>query len=115
MFFTDRHDKYVEQQRYEAMVALLDSCMEQEREDLLQIVNRHESFDIRKQAGMDAYEACMEEYRECTRRHSAIRDSITATYDENDPLREQLWQMWAHRETDLNNELIPRITNKFRY
>ena len=115
MFFADRHDKYIEQQRYEAMVALLDSCTEQEREDLLQIVNRHESFEIRKQAGLDAYEACMEAYSECTRRHSEIRDSITATYDENDPLREQLWQMWVHREVDLNNELIPRINHKCQW
>ena len=114
LFYLSWHERHEEQQRYEAMQTLIEGYLAQERKQLLQIVNRYDAFDMLNTADMVAYSACFQEYCDCQKRYATIRDSLTAAYDENDPLREQFWQMWVHRETELHNELLPQITGKLK-
>ena len=97
------HERYAEQQRYEAMLAQLDACLANERADLLTIVNRCDSFDKK---------SCYADYYATMHRHWAVRDSLTNLYDTTDPLREQFWQIWVNRETTMNNELLPILQSK---
>ncbi|MBQ7648371.1 MAG: protein kinase [Paludibacteraceae bacterium] len=99
------HERYAEQQRYEAMLAQLDACLANERADLLMIVNRCDSFDKK---------SCYADYYATMHRHWAVRDSLTNLYDTTDPLREQFWQIWVNRETTMNNELLPILLSKLR-
>lgn len=59
-----------------------------------------------------AYSAGFEDYSNCQKYFNTLRDSLTASFDENDPLREQFWQIWVRRETELHNELLPIMTGK---
>lgn len=99
------HERYAEQQRYEAMLAQLDACLANERADLLMIVNRCDSVDKK---------SCYADYYATMHRHWAVRDSLTNLYDTTDPLREQFWQIWVNRETTMNNELLPILLSKLR-
>lgn len=108
------HERYVGQQRYEAMLAQLDACLANERADLLTIVSRCDSFDRTNLHEMHTYQACYADYTATLRRHWAVRDSLTNLYDTTDPLREQFWQLWLNRETTMNNELLPILQSKLR-
>ena len=57
----------------------------------------------------------MEEYCNYLLSQGLIRDSLMNDYSENDPLREQFWQYWVHKEATLNNELLPIFTAKMHY
>lgn len=114
LFIVTRHEQRAEQQRYEEMSALIDAYLEQEREELLPIINRHESFDRESVGDMIKYQTCFGEVADSQRRYGAIRDSITASFGENDPLGEQFWQIWVHRETEMYNELLPLLTSKLQ-
>ena len=35
-------------------------------------------------------------------------------YPENDPLREQLWQLWVRREGEMNTELLSLLSAKLK-
>lgn len=108
------HERYAEQQRYEAMLAQLDACLANERTDLLMIVNRYDSFDRKSQHEIQAYQSCCDDYHATMHRHWAVRDSLTNLYDTTDPLREQFWQIWLNRETTMKNELWPILVSKLR-
>jgi len=112
MFFADRHEKVLEQQRYEAMQVLVDDYMRQEREELLPIVTRCKTYDVYEQNDIVSYQACMEEYGARQRRYAAIRDSLTNTYDEHDPQREMFWQLWVRKEAELQSELLQLLSEK---
>ncbi len=53
------HERYAEQQRYEAMLAQLDACLANERADLLMIVNRCDSFDRTNLHEMQTYQSLL--------------------------------------------------------
>ena len=114
LFYRSWHERYAEQQRYEAMVAQLDTCLANERADLMTIINRRESYDRQNAEEMLAFRACFSDYNEVMHRHWALRDSLTNLYDATDPLREQFWQIWVNRETKMNNELMPILQSKLR-
>ena len=109
------HERYAEQQRYEAMLAQLDACLANERADLLMIVNRRDSFDRTNLHEMQTYQSCCDDYYATMHRHWAVRDSLTNLYDTTDPLREQFRQIWLNRETTMNNELLLILQSKLRW
>ena len=108
------HERYAEQQRYEAMLAQLDACLANERADLLMIVNRCDSFDRKNLHEIQAYQSCCDDYYATMHRHWAVRDSLINLYDTTDPLREQFRQIWLNREITMGNELLPILQSKVR-
>lgn len=88
-FYLSWHERHKEQRRYHAMVALVETYIEQEREELS---NAQEEIDY---------------YVGVRNRYWQIRDSLMDTYPATDPLREQLFQLWTHRECDLDAEQFP--------
>lgn len=56
----------------------------------------------------------MNEYTAIRRRQWQIRDSLIATYDENAPLRGQLFSVWTQKEVDLENQLLPQLYGKYK-
>lgn len=115
LFYLAWHERHAEQQRYEAMTAQVDAFITQEREQMLALIARPDTYDSRIAADMLAYNAFMDEYS-AIRQHSwQLRDSLIATYPDSDPLREQLFNLWTHREVDLDSELLPRLTGKLRH
>ena len=111
-FYLSWHERYAEQQRYEKMVALVDSYMVSERERIIELANRPVSFDSRSTADMIAYAAYLDEYTQMRQQQWEIRDSLIATYPENDMLREQLFPRWTNKELDLDKEFYPLILGK---
>lgn len=114
LFVVTKMEQRAEQQRYEKMLTLIDSYIEQEREEMLTIVNRRETYDQKNLTDMAEYTACFKDITDCQHRYALLRDSLTATYAENDPLREQFWQIWVKRESDMNNEFLPLLSSKLQ-
>ena len=113
-FYLSWHERHAEQLRYEAMMETIDRYLAQEREELMPIINRRETYNRTDVEEMKTYSMAFQDFSDCHMRYAALCDSLVATYDENDPLREQCWQMWTHKETLLYNELIPLLSNKLR-
>jgi len=114
LFYLSWYERQKEQQRYEAMTELVDSCIAKERAHLLEIINSHESFSYNNKADRQAHLACHKEYNNYLHSQWIIRDSLMNLYPENDPLREQFWQLWVHREAEMNNELLPLLSAKLK-
>ena len=115
LFGQARYAKITEQRRYEAMQAQVDSLIAVERAELTEIVNRYEVFHMKNADEHLLYNECVAQYSGHMDRYDHVRDSITASYDENDPLREQFWQMYVRKQTELHNELFPILTSKKKY
>lgn len=114
LFYFSLSNNNSEQQRYENMVAVVDEHIASEREQLVELVNRPCSFDRKIAADMDAYGAYINEYTALRYHRWTIRDSLVETYPENDPLREQCFQYWTHKEVELDKEFYPQITGKIK-
>ena len=109
VFLLARHERNAEQQRYEAMVAQVEMYISMEREEMLEIINRpvsSRSWDgkmLTQRIG---------EYTAVRPKYWHIRDSIMATYQETDPLREQIFSLWLHEESDMDAELYPLLCSQ---
>lgn len=114
LFYFSWHERHAEQQRYDAMIAQVEMYASQEKEQLSELTNRPVSFSAMSATDMKAYLDYADEYNAIRKHYWQIRDSIMATYDENDPLREQLFQLWLHKESSLDTELYPQITAKLK-
>ena len=114
LFYLSWHERQIEQRRFETMSEEIDMYIAQERAQLEEIVNRRDSYSTSNIEEMLAYQRDMSDYSSVTQLFDAKRDSITKLYDIDDPLREQFWQMWLHREVDMNNELLPIISAKLK-
>lgn len=112
-FYISWRERQIEQQRYEAMSAQIESYMAQEYAALMEIVNRRDSYDRTKPEDIVAYQTCFADYSAYVQSRGIIRDSLFNLYDELDPMRERFWQMWNRREAEINNELLPILTAKF--
>lgn len=112
LFYLSYHERQLEQQRFEAMTALVDSYIAKERAHLLEIINRNDSFDTNNRADIQAFGACLEEYSNYEQSQWSVRDSLMNLYPENDPLREMFWQLWVRREAEMNTELLPLLYSK---
>lgn len=115
LFYFSLNTRNNEQQRYKEMIAVVDEHIAYEREQLTELANRPCSFDRKIAADMDAYLAYINEYTDLRNRQWAVRDSLMKTYQENDPLREQLFQYWTRKELDLDNEIYPQLIGKLKY
>jgi hypothetical protein len=114
LFYLSYHERPKEQKRFETMTEQVDSYIAKERAHLLEMINFHDSFDANNQADMQAYIACHEEYSNYVQSQWIIRDSLMNLYPENDPLREQFWQLWVRREAEMNTELIRILSSKLK-
>lgn len=114
LFYMAWHERHAEQQRYDAMIAQIDVYIAQERSEYLQLVGRPVTFDRTVPADVIAFGAYISEMTDMRQRYWAVRDSLVATYGENDPLREQLFLIWGHKETEIDNELYPQLTGKLK-
>lgn len=114
-FYLSWHERHAEKQRYYVMKTQVDTFTSQEKEALTELVARPVSFNPQSVADINAYNAYASEYNAIRQHHWAIRDSIMATYDENDPLREQFFLLWTRKEAELDKELYPYITSKLKF
>lgn len=114
LFYLSWHQRHVEQQRYEAMLAQVDSYMALEREQLLSIINRADTYNVKNIDESLAYSACWKDISNMRAQQWTIRDSLAALYPENDPLREQFIQLWNRTEEDMSKELFQILANKAR-
>lgn len=115
LFYFSVSKRNDEAQRYERMIAVVDEHIASEREQLTELANRPCSFDSKNATDMKAYFAYINEYSTLRNRQWAVRDSLMKTYQENDPLREQLFQYWTRKELDLDNEIYPQLIGKLKY
>lgn len=114
LFYQSWHERHHEQQRYEALLTLIDTHMAQEREQMMALVNRPVSFDSSNADDVTAYRAYLDKYVAIREAKWLIRDSIMGAYDENDPLREQVFQIWTRKELETVNELYPQMIDKLK-
>ena len=114
LFYLSWHERQLEQQRFEAMTAQVDAHIAKERAYLLEMINSCDSFDANNPVDMQAYIACHEEYSNYVQSQWLIRDSLMNLYPENDPMREQFWQLWVRREAEMNTELLPILSSKLQ-
>ena len=114
LFYLSWHERHAGQQRYDTMTEQVNRYMDAEREQLLVIINREETYNLRNTDEYSAYHTCWKDINALRAQQWAIRDSIAALYPENAPLREQFIQLWNRREEELNAELYPLLTTKAR-
>lgn len=112
LFYLSWHQRQLEQQRHANMVAQVEKGISQEKEQLLELVQRPVSFSTTSVADVNEYRAYVSEYNAIRKNYWQLRDSIMTTYDEKDPLREQFFVMWTHKESELDSELYPQVTAK---
>ncbi len=109
LFYLSWYERHLEQQRFETMIAQVDSCIAKERAYLLEMINNCDSYDAENEE-----ESCYTRYSEFVQSQWAVRDSLMNLYEENDPLREQCWQYWVRQEAQMNTELIPLLSSKLK-
>ena len=114
LFYLSWHERQLEQQRFEAMTAQVDAYIAKERAYLLEIINSRDTYDADNKEDMEAYALCNKQYSEYVQSQWLIRDSLMNLYPENDPLREQLWQLWVRREGEMNTELLSLLSAKLK-
>lgn len=112
LFYLSWHQRHVEQQRYEAMLAQVNSYMALEREQFESIINRADTYNVKNIDESLAYSACWKDISNMRAQQWTIRDSLAALYPENDPLREQFIQLWNRTEEDMSKELLSILANK---
>ena len=113
-FYLSWQERHEEQQRYQAMTSLVDSYIAQEREEYQSFADSPVSFDCKTIANMEAYREYMNQVNEMKHKYWSLRDSVLATYEENDPLRGQLFQIWAQKEQALDSEFYPQVAGKLK-
>ena len=114
LFYLSWHTRMVEQQRFEAMTEQVDANIANERAHLMEMINSHDTFNSNNPTDMQAYAACYEEYSNYVQSQWTVRDSLMNLYPENDPMREQFWQLWVRREAEMNTELLQILSSKLK-
>ena len=114
LFYLSWHERHKEQQHFEAMTAQVDAHIAKERAYLLEMINSCDTFDSSNPTDMQAYAACYEAYSNYVQSQWLSRDSLMNLYPENDPMREQFWQLWVRREAGMNTELLSILSSKLQ-
>ena len=114
LFYLSWHERQKEQQRFEAMTAQVDAYIAKERAYLLEIINSRDTYDTDNKEDMEVYALCNKQYSEYVQSQWLIRDSLMNLYPENDPMREQFWQLWVRREAEMNTELLSILASKLQ-
>jgi serine/threonine protein kinase len=115
LFYLSWYERHLEQQRFETMIAQVDSCIAKERAYLLEMINSCDSCDAENEEEKNNYFQCWTRYNEFVRSQWAVRDSLMNQYEENDPLREQCWQYWVRQEAQMSTELTSLLSSKLKY
>ena len=114
LFYLSWHERQLEQQRFETMTAQVDAYIAKERAHLLEIINSRDTYDADNKEDREAYALCNQQYSEYVQSQWLIRDSLMNLYPENDPMREQFWQLWVRREAEMNTELLSILAAKLQ-
>ena len=114
LFYLSWHERHLEQQRFETMIAQVDSYIAEERAYLLEMINSCDTIDSNDPLDAQAYVAYLEAYSNYVQSRWAVRDSLMNLYEENDPLREQCWQYWVRQEAQMNTELMDILSSKLQ-
>ena len=114
LFYISWHERHLEQQRFEDMTAQVDYYITKEREYLLELINSRDSYDASNVEDKLAYALCNKQYSEYVQSQWAVRDSLVNLYPENDPMREQCWQLWVRRESEMSTELTHILASKLQ-
>lgn len=115
LFYLSWRERYTEQLRYDKMVETVDAHIASEREMIIEMVHRPDSFDSRNAAEMAAFAAYINEFTQMRQCQWKIRDSLIGTYPENDMLREQLFTRWTNKELELDKEFYPQLLGKQKH
>ena len=115
LFYLSWHERYEAQKNREYINTQIDTYISQEREEYIILANCQDTFCTKNATDMVAFKEYTDQYVTMRKKYWVIRDSIMATYDESDPLREHIFQLWSKKETELDKELYPHITSKLKY
>lgn len=114
LFYSSWNAKRIEQERYNTMIAQIDSCMLQKQDVFDEILSRNKMYDMSNMQDVMAYQAVVDEIAKQQKAQWAIRDSIINTYELSDPLREQFWQIWTRKEAELTTEVLEALNDKIK-
>ena len=114
LFYSSWNAKRIEQERYNTMIAQIDSYMLQKQDVFNEILSRNEMFDTSNQQDMIAYQTILTEIAEQQQAQWIIRDSIINTYNLSDPMREQFWQIWTRKESELTTDVMKKLSDKLK-
>ena len=108
---TQRAEKE-EQRAYAAMIEQVEQYMAVERETLMEIVNRRESYSLANMEEAMAYQKDMQDYSNYRKSMWAVRDSFVSTFPDGTPLHDAAWHRWVQKEAALDTELLQQLTSK---
>ena len=114
LFYSSWNAKRVEQERYNTMIAQIDSCMLQKQDVFDEILSRNKMYDMSNMQDVMAYQAVVDEIAKQQKAQWAIRDSIINTYNLSDPMREQFWQIWTRKESELTTDVMKKLSDKLK-
>ncbi len=114
LFYSSWNAKRIEQERYNTMIAQIDSCMLQKQDVFNEILSRNKMYDMSNMQDVMAYQAVVDEIAKQQKAQWAIRDSIINTYNLSDPMREQFWQIWTRKESELITDVMKRLSDKLK-
>ena len=111
-FYLSLREHHTEKQRQDTMIAIVDSYLANEREQIIELINRPDSFDCKTASDANAYAAYLNEYTAIRKRQWIVRDSLADIYSENDILWDQVVTHWNHKEVEFDIELYPQLLGK---
>ncbi|MEE0951068.1 MAG: protein kinase [Paludibacteraceae bacterium] len=114
LFYSSWNAKRVEQERYNTMISQIDFYMLQKQDVFDEILSRNKVYDMSNMQDVMAYQAVVDEIAKQQKAQWAIRDSIINTYELSDPLREQFWQIWIRRESELITDVMNTVNDKLK-
>ena len=114
LFYSSWNAKRVERERYNTMIAQIDSYMLQKQDVFNEILSRNKMYDMSNMQDVMAYQAVVDEIAKQQKAQWAIRDSIINTYNLSDPMREQFWQIWTRKESEQTREVMKKLSDKLK-
>ena len=114
LFYSSWNAKRVEQERYNTMITQIDFYMLQKQDVFDEILSRNKMYDMSNMQDVMAYQAVVDEIAKQQKAQWAIRDSIINTYELSDPMREQFWQIWTRKESELTTDVMKKLSDKLK-
>lgn len=114
LFYSSWNAKRVEQERYNTMITQIDFYMLQKQDVFNEILSRNKMYDMSNMQDVMAYQAVVDEIAKQQKAQWAIRDSIINTYNLSDPMREQFWQIWTRKESELTTDVMKKLSDKLK-
>ena len=114
LFYLSWHRRHVGQERYEEMVAIVNRYIASEKEQYEEMASRPIVFHRDNIEDVLAWQNYINEFTDMRHKQWVIRDSLMKTYDEGDLLREQVFQIWIRKETELDDEYYALLLQKLQ-